>query len=69
MKVENLADYPVQLGDGRMIGASGTDAAVREYKQATLAASDQERVNRKLLAVVSEPMPDKTPESKKGDNK
>lgn len=54
MKIKNLADYPQQLGDGRVIGASGTKQDTREYDLEALAKEDKKRVKDGTLAVVEE---------------
>jgi hypothetical protein len=51
MKVQNLLGYPVQLGDGRIIGAAGTDADKRDYLFKELTAEDQKRFERGDLRV------------------
>lgn len=54
MKVKNLMDYPQQLGDGRVVGASGTEQDTREYDLEALAKEDKKRVKDGTLAVVEE---------------
>lgn len=43
MKVKNLADFPQQLGDGRVIGAAGTEEDTREYDLKAVAEKDKSR--------------------------
>jgi hypothetical protein len=62
MKVTNLADYPLQLGDGRVIGAAGTKQDTREYDLPELTKEDKKRVKEDTLAVVVE-----EPEEKPSD--
>lgn len=50
MKIKNLSDTPIDLGDGRMIGAN----AVRKYGLKQLTDRDQKRFERGLLEVVKE---------------
>ncbi len=56
MKVKNLMDYPVQLGDGRMIGALGTKSDTRAYGKKELTDSDQKRVESGMLEVENLPV-------------
>lgn len=59
MKIKNLADYPQQLGDDRVIGASGTKQDTREYDLPELTKEDKRRVKDGTLAVVEEVEPEK----------
>lgn len=65
MKVKNLADYPQQLGDNRVIGAAGTKEDTREYdlealaeekpnRAAGLTKEDKHRVKNGTLVVIEE---------------
>lgn len=54
MNVKNLVGFPVQLGDGRMIGASGTNSDTRKYGKKELTERDQKRVDNGKLEVVKE---------------
>ena len=54
MKIKNLADFPQQLEDGRVIGATGTKEDTREYALEELAKEDKKRVKNGLLTVVEE---------------
>jgi len=55
MKVTNLEDYPVLLGDRRVIGAFGTPDGTRDYDGTSLTDRDQQRVDRGQLVIVTEP--------------
>ena len=54
MKIKNLADYPQQLADGRMIGAAGTKSDAREYGLDELDARDKKRSERGMLKVLED---------------
>lgn len=50
MKVKNLTDDPMQLGDGRMIGVNDE----RDYDLEKLTTRDQQRFQRGALQVTKE---------------
>lgn len=52
MKIKNLTDSAIELGDGQMIGA----LAERKYGRKELTERDQKRVEKGLLEIV-EPIP------------
>lgn len=52
MKVQNLTDSTMMLGDNRVIGAAGTPDAVRVYHRAELTTVDQDRVESGELKVL-----------------
>lgn len=54
MKIKNLADYPQQLGDGRVIGASDQKSDEREYGLPELTKQDKQRVKNGSLTVIEE---------------
>lgn len=56
MKVKNLTNAPMQLGDGKMIGASG-HGDERDYDLKELTGRDQQRFERGQLQV-SKSLPD-----------
>ena len=57
MKIENLATFPMQLDDDRIIGAAGTKEAVRKYDGEQLGKQDAARVRAGLLRVNEEAVP------------
>lgn len=54
MEVKNLMNYPVQLGDGKMIGASGTNSDTRKYSKKELTERDQKRFENGKLEVIKQ---------------
>ncbi len=55
MKVKNLLDYPAQLGDGRMIGATGAHGSdERKYGLPVLSKEDKQRVKSGWLEILEE---------------
>jgi|GEM_PF-5996080 len=54
MKVKNLISTPVLLGDGRLIGASGTTDAVRDYGSDKFTEQDKTRVQSGDLLILTD---------------
>ena len=63
MKIKNLTDSAIELGDGRMIGAG----AERKYGLKELSQRDQQRLDKGSLAIV-EPIPVEAGKNNKKEN-
>lgn len=69
MKIKNLLNTPLQLGDRRMIGAAGTSSETREYGLPELTDRDKRRVGQGALQVVEESPVEPEKKQKTGGDK
>lgn len=53
MRIKNLLNTPLQLGDRRMIGAAGTRSEEREFGLPELTDRDKRRIDQGILQVVA----------------